>query len=115
MSAQSSQASHCRGSGLQGVHEEGGQPVGARVVTAHHILHAGSEPGSLISQLKDILDDSPDVGVPGPDEPGRHLLEALVHAGQPPGEVVEAPGPGEVEAVQVNQFSVSAVTNLARA
>ena len=101
MSAQSSQASHCRGSGLQGVHEEGGQPVGARVVTAHHILHAGSEHGSLISQLK-AVGDSLNVGVPGPDEPGRHLLKALVHAGQPPGEVVEAPGPGEVEAVQVN-------------
>ena len=41
-----------------------------------------------------------------------HLLKALVHAGQPPGEVVEAPGPGEVKAVQVNQFSVSAVNNL---
>ena len=85
--------------------------MGARVVTAHHILHAGSEHGSFISQLK-AVGDSPNVGVPGPDEPGRHLLEALVHAGQPPGEVVEAPGPGEVEAVQVNQFSVSAVNNL---
>ena len=85
--------------------------MGARVVTAHHILHAGSEHGSFISQLK-AVGDSPNVGVPGPDEPGRHLLKALVHAGQPPGEVVEAPGPGEVEAVQVNQFSVSAVNNL---
>ena len=54
------------------------------------------------------------MGVPGPDEPGRHLLEALVHASQPLGEVIQAPRPGEVEAVQVNQLSVSAVNNLAR-
>ena len=55
---------------------------------------------------------SPDVGVPRLYEPVRHLLEPLVQASQPLGEVVEAPGTGEVEAVQVNKFTIGTVGNL---
>ena len=50
--------------------------------------------------------------VPCPDEPGRHPLEAFIEADQPLGEVIQAPGPGEVEAVQVDQLPVSPVDNL---
>ena len=52
------------------------------------------------------------MGVPCPDEPGRHPLEAFIEADQPLGEVIQAPGPGEVKAVQVDQLPVSPINNL---
>ena len=53
----------------------------------------------------------PDVGVPDCDQP-RCGLDVLAGGEQPPGEVIQTPGPREVKAVQVNQVAVCSVHHL---
>ena len=73
--------------------------MGAGVVAAHHIVHAG-----------------PHVLVPHADQPG-HCLWGQDPAGgqlaQSGGQVIKTPGPGEVEAVKVDKLAVCPVNNLA--
>ena len=77
--------------GLKGVEEEGCQPVRASIVTVHHTVQAG-----------------PHVAVSDLQQPQRCLR---LSAEQPGGDVVETPGSGEVDPVQVDQLAVSLVSS----
>ena len=78
--------------GLESMQEEGGQPVRAGVVTAHHTVNAG--PHMAISYLHQ------------PEGPLGLSAEQSCR------DIVETPGSREVEAVKVDQLAVSLVPHL---